>query len=177
MKKWTIDPDHSVASFIVRHMMIANVRGQFNKLVGTIHFDPDDILHSTVEATIDVTGVYTGISKRDGHLRSADFFDVSNHPKITFKSTKVESTGGNHLKITGDLTIRGTTRKVVLEAEFLGPLKSPFDEDISLGFSAMTTINRKDFGVSWNETWEGGGMVAGWDVNIAIDAEADLEAN
>src|SRR3989304_1932456 len=140
MSKWKIDPDHSVAAFSVRHLMIANVRGQFNNITGIIHFDPSALSASSVEAEIDVSGLTTGIKKRDEHLMSPDFFDAGKYPKILFKSTKVEPAGGNRGKITGDLTIHGITRPVTLEVEFSGPVKSPIGGEISIGFVGKTNI-------------------------------------
>jgi polyisoprenoid-binding protein YceI len=173
MVKWIIDSDHSVAGFCVRHFMIANVRGQFNNIKGMIQFDPADIAHSSVQAVIDVSGIYTGIKKRDDHLLSPDFFDVAKCPEIIFISVKVESAGGNRFRVTGDLTMRGITRPVVLEAEYFGPIKSPYGET-SIGFSAATRINREDYGINWNEAMESGGFIVGKDVEITVDVEADL---
>ncbi len=173
MAKWVIDPDHSVAMFAIRHLMIANVHGHFNKIEGTIYFDPANITLASVEATIDVASICTGIKKRDDHLRSPDFFDVEKYPKILFKSMEVgKITGNNHFKLNGNLTIRGVTRPVTLEVEYAGPIKSPFGAT-SLGFSVTTIINREDFGMTWNETMEGGVMV-GRDVEITLDVETDL---
>lgn len=173
MAKWKIDPDHSVAAFIVRHMMIADVRGQFNRISGTIHFYPDDLPRSSVEAIIDADGIYTGIMKRDEHLRSPDFLDVAKHPQIIFRSSKVESSEGSRLKVTGDLSLRGITKTVVLDAEFSGIEKSP-DGDTSIGFSATTVINREDYGLLWNDILESGGVMVGKEVRIILDVEADL---
>ncbi len=174
MARWIIDPDHSVAAFTVRHMMISNVHGQFNRLSGTIHFDPSNVTVSSVEAAIDVSGVYTGIQKRDDHLRSPDFFDVVEHPRMLFRSSEVRREDGKKLKVAGDLTIRGITRPVTLEVEFSGPVKDPFEEGSqSVGFTASTRINRKDFGVLWNADMEGG-MIVGWDVDITLNIEADF---
>jgi polyisoprenoid-binding protein YceI len=172
MAKWVIDPDHSVAVFSIRHMMISNVHGHFNKIKGAIHFDQDDVIHSSVEVSIDVSSICTGIKKRNEHLCSPDFFDVEKYPEILFKSTKVESTGGRRCKVDGDLTIHGITRPVTLKVEYFGPIKSPFGAT-SLGFSATIRINREDFGITWNMDMEGGVMV-GKDVEINIDVEADL---
>jgi len=175
MKKWSIDPDHTVAALSVRHMMVANVHGQFNKVSGTIHFDPADIPHSSVEVSIDATAIYTGISKRDEHLRSDDFLDAGNHPYITFKSTKAESTGSNRLKVTGDLAIRGITRQIIFEAEYFGPVKDPFEENgRSIGFFASTTINREEYEMAWNVAMESGGVMVGKEVKITLEVEADL---
>lgn len=175
MTKWIIDPDHTVAAFSIRHMMIAHVRGQCNKVNGTLHLDADDMTRSSVDVTIDVKGLTTGIRKRDEHLQSADFFDAENHPVITFKSTRVELTGINSCRATGDLTIRGITRPVLLDVDFTGPIKSPYGET-SMGFSARTEINRYDFNVSWNEPMEKGGLMVGKHASVTIDGEADLSS-
>jgi len=173
MAKWVIDPDHSVATFAVRHMMISDVHGQFNKISGAIQFDTADIIHSSVDAEIDVSGIYTGIPKRDEHLRSPDFFDVTKYPKITFSSNKVESIRGNRFQVTGGLTIRGTTKPVTLEVEYSGPVRDPFEEGaMSIGFTASTSINREDYGVMWNADMEGG-VIAGRNVRIILNIEAD----
>ncbi|MFH0933176.1 MAG: YceI family protein [Nitrospirota bacterium] len=176
MAKWVIDPDHTVAGFSIRHLMIANVRGHFSKITGTIHFDYSDVTHSSVQVTIDAASICTGIKKRDEHLRSPDFFDVDKYPQITFKSTKVEITGSNRCKVNGDLTIHMITRSVTLEAEYFGPIKSPFGAT-SMGFAATTMINREDYGMAWNEHMESGGFMVGKDVQITLEAEADLTAD
>lgn len=174
MAQWTIDPDHSVAAFVVRHMMVCDVHGQFNKISGSIRFDPAEPELASVDVAIDVTGVYTGIQKRDGHLRSPDFFDAATHPVMTYTSTGVERRGENRYTVTGNLTIRGVTRRVVLAAESRGPVTSPFGDETTIGFTATAAIDRTDFGVSWNEMMEGGGVVAGHKVTITLDVEADM---
>ena len=175
MKKWIIDPDHTVATFRVRHMMVANVHGQFNKISGTIYFDPADIPHSSVEVSIDATAIYTGIPKRDEHLRSEDFLDVGNHPRIIFKSIKAEKNGSNRFRVTGDLVMRGITRQITLDAEYFGPVKDPFEESgRSIGFVASTTLNREEYGMTWNVAMERGGMMVGKEVTITLEVEADL---
>ncbi|TAL23174.1 MAG: polyisoprenoid-binding protein [Nitrospirae bacterium] len=174
MARYTIDPDHSVAAFSVRHLAIANIRGQFNKLSGVINFDRDNIFRSSVEAEIDAAGITTGVKKRDAHLLSPDFFDVEKYPKITFKSTKIEVTGDNQGKVTGDLTIHGITRSVTMDVKYSGPVKSPLGGEISLGFTATTSINREDFGMTWNVPLDNGGIMVDKDVQITIDIEADL---
>ena len=173
MAKWGIDPDHSVTGFAVRHLMIANVHGHFNKISGKIYFDLSDVAHSSVEATIDTSSICTGIKKRDEHLRSPDFFDVEKYPEIIFKSTSVEITGSNRCKVNGVLTIHGITHPVILEVEYFGPVKSPYGAT-SIGFAAMTKINREDYGIAWNEAMEAGGVMVGRDVLIVLDVEADL---
>jgi polyisoprenoid-binding protein YceI len=173
MAKWDIDSDHSFAGFTVRHLMIANVHGHFSKVNGAIHFDPSHITHSSVEVTISATSICTGIKKRDEHLRSADFFDVEKYPEILFRSTSVEITGSNRCKVNGDLIIHGITRPVILEVEYFGPVKSPYGAT-SIGFTAMTKINREDYGIAWNEAMEAGGVMVGREVEITLDVEADI---
>ena len=175
MTKWNIDPDHTVAALSVRHMMVANVHGQFNRISGTIHFDPADIPHSSVEVSIDAATLYTGIPKRDEHLRSEDFLDAANHPQITFKSVKAEGAGSNRFRVTGALAIRGITRQITFEAEYFGPVKDPFEESgRSIGFFASTTINREEYGMAWNVAMESGGVMVGKEVTITLEVEADL---
>ena len=175
MAKWVIDPDHSVAAFVIRHMMVANVRGQFNKLCGAIFLDPDDMAKSSVEVAIDVSGIYTGIRKRDDHLRSPDFFDAEKCPQITFKSDSVNSAGTKQLNVSGELTIHGISRPSSFNVEYCGPMKSPFGE-ISMGFAASTAVNREDFGLLWNMALDDGGFMIGKEVRIYLDIEADLSA-
>lgn len=174
MAEWLVDPDHSVAAFSVRHMMIANVRGQFNGIEGKINFDPADVPNSSVELTIKVASIVTGIQKRDDHLLSPDFFDAEKYPVITFKSTNVEYPGHNRGMITGEFTIHGVKKPVVLEAEYFGPVKDPFGEGASMGFSATTTINREDYGIIWNHPMDDGGVMVGKEVRVSVDIEADL---
>jgi polyisoprenoid-binding protein YceI len=174
MAKWNIDSDHSVAAFRVRHFMITLVRGQFNQITGTLEFDPANPAHGSIEATIEAAGLYTGIPKRDDHLRSPDFLDVEKFPFIQFKSSQIEPVGVNVFKVRGDLTIRGISKPVSMDVEYLGRVKSPFDEDISIGFSISTRLNRLDYGVSWNVDMENGGLVVGNDLFLNLEVEADL---
>lgn len=172
MAKWTFDQAHSYAAFSVRHMMVTTVRGQFNSPVqGYIEFDPANLAASSVEATIDAASIETGVTDRDNHLRSADFLDAANYPTITFKSTRVQPTSDTTAKVTGDLTIRGVTKSVVIDAEFLGATTSPFDGKARAGFTGTTTINREDFGLTWNVALEAGGVLVGRDIKIALDVE------
>ena len=174
MAKWVIDPDHSVAAFAVRHMMVSNVHGQFNKISGAIQFDPSDVARAAVEAEIDVPGIHTGIPKRDEHLTSPDFFDVAKYPKILFKSTRVDLTGGNHFKVSGTLTIHGVTRPVTFDTEYLGPVKGTEEGETVIGFTATTAVDREDYGITWNVALlEKGGVVVGKEVQITLDVEAD----
>jgi polyisoprenoid-binding protein YceI len=167
---WQIDPAHSAAQFSVRHMMISTVRGDFQKLTGTLQLDEKDVTKSTIEVTIDTTTVDTREDRRDTHLKSADFLDVVNFPTMTFKSKSVSAAGEGRLKVTGDLTIRGVTKEVVLDVE--GPTPAiKMGNSTRRGVSATTRINRKDFGVSWSRTLDGGGVVVSDDVNITLDVE------
>lgn len=174
MAKWNFDPGHSAADFSARHMMITTVRGGFRNVSGVLEFDPDQPENAYVEAVIETKEMTsTGNQQRDEHLRSADFLDVENYPTITFKSTKVVPTGEGTAKITGDLTVHGVTREVVIDAEFLGQVQSPFG-DTRVGFSGRTKINREEFGLSWNMALETGGFLVGKDITITLDVEAIL---
>ncbi len=168
---WQIDPAHTAAGFSVRHMMIATVRGQFKGVTGTVLWDDQDINNSTVDVTIDANTVDTGESKRDADLKSANFFDVKNYPTITFKSTKIEKISAGKMKVTGNLTIHGVTKQVVLDVEGpSGAVKDPWG-NTRVALNATTTVNRTDYGVKWNAKMDSGGMVVGDDVNINIDLE------
>jgi len=175
MATWNIDPDHSCAAFAIRHMALAQVRGQFAALKGTIEFDPADRSRTAVNVEIEVASVNTGIKKRDEHLLTGDFFDQPKYPLILFKSSRVEFPGANQCRVTGDLTIHGATRPVTFEGEYAGPRGNPYGDETSIGFSGTTNINREDFGIMWgSELMEGGGLVAGKEVQIFLDVEADL---
>jgi len=174
MKRWSIDSSHSVARFSVRHFMISNVEGLFSNMTGVIQFDPPDLTSLSVEAEMDVKTLATGYPERDEHLLSPDYFDAEKYPKIFFKSNRVEATGGNRAKVTGDLTIRGIRRLVTLDSEFSGPVKSPFSGITCIGFSATGKVNREDYGMTWNAAMEGGGVVTAKDVQIHMEVEADL---
>jgi polyisoprenoid-binding protein YceI len=168
---WKFDPQHSSAQFSVRHMAISTVRGAFSKVNGTVVLDDQDITKSTVEVSIDVATVDTREPARDKDLRSDHFFDVEHFPSMTFKSKKVEQVSPGKLKVTGDLTIRGTTKEVVLDVEGpTAPVKDPWGNQRAAA-NATAKINRQDFGVKWNATLDNGGVVVGDDVNITIDAE------
>lgn len=175
MAKWLIDPDHSCAAFAIRHMALAHVRGQFAKMQGVIQFDPSDKTHVTVDVEIDVASVNTGIKKRDEHLMTGDFFDQSKYPTIKFTSSSVDFLDQKRCRVSGSLTIHGTTRPVTFEGEYAGPRKNPYGDETTIGFSGTATVNREDFGIMWgSEPMEGGGLVAGKDVQISLDVEADL---
>ena len=175
MAEWIIDPDHSCAAFAVRHMALANVRGQFTKMKGIIQFDPVDKSSASVDVEIDIASVNTGNSKRDEHLLTADFFDRERYPIMKFKSTSIDFQPGNRCRISGNLTLHGATLPIVFDGEFAGPRGNPFGDETSVGFSCMTSVNREAFGMMWgSEPMEGGGLVAGRDVQIFLDIEADL---
>ena len=168
---WQIDPAHSSAQFSVRHMAISTVRGAFSKVTGSLVFDDKDISKSTIDVTIDANSVDTRVPDRDNDLRSDKFFDVAHYPSITFKSKKVEQVAPGKLKVTGDLTIRSTTKEVVLDVEGpTVPMKDPWG-NTRVAATATTKINRQDFGVKWNATLDNGGVVVGDDVSIVIDVE------
>jgi polyisoprenoid-binding protein YceI len=171
---WHIDPSHSQIEFVVRHMMITNVRGTFKAFSGLLAIDERNPQASHVEATFDVATLETGDEKRNAHLRSADFFDVEKFPTMTFKSKRVEFPAPGSLdnfKIIGDLTIRDVTREVVLEASNEGKNKNPWGMQV-WGFNAHLTINRKDWGLMWNVALETGGLLVGEQVKINIELQA-----
>jgi polyisoprenoid-binding protein YceI len=168
---WQIDPNHSAAQFAVRHLTISTVRGAFSKVSGTVQLDDKDIAKSSVDVTIDAASVDTRVPDRDNDLRSDHFFDVAKYPTITFKSKKVEQVGAGKLRITGDLTIHGTTKEVALDVDGpTPPVKDPWGNQRAAAM-ATTKINRQDFGVKWNATMDNGGVVVGDDVTITIDVE------
>lgn len=168
---WELDSAHTGVQFKVRHLMVSYVRGDFEKVSGKIVYDEQDVSKSSADITIDVASINTRVAKRDKHLRSPDFLDVAKHPSITFKSKKVEKTGNGKLKMTGDLTIRGATREVVLEVEGPTPPIKDLQGKTRVGGIASTRINRKDFGLTWNKALETGGVVVGDEVEITIDIE------
>ena len=173
---WNLDPAHTSVQFSVRHLMVSTVRGAFGKVSGTVQADEQDPTRSKIEATIDAASIDTRIEKRDAHLKSADFLDVAKYPTITFVSKKIERAGQDHFKVTGDLTLHGVTREVTLDVE--GPtteIKDPMGKTRA-GALATTTINRKDFGLAWNQALEAGGVAVGDEVKITIDVEATKQA-
>lgn len=167
---WDIDYSHTNASFVVRHLMVSNVRGEFTKVTGSVSLDDKDITKSTVSASIDAASVNTREPKRDEHLRSADFFDVAKYPQLTFQSKKIEKGSDGKLKVFGALTMRGVSKDVVLDTELTPEIKNPWGM-IVRGITATTTVNRKDFGLNWNKALETGGVLVGDEVKITIDAE------
>lgn len=174
---WSIDPAHSQVGFMVKHMMITKVRGRFTDLEGTITLDDAEPRNSSVAVTIDAASIDTQQEDRDAHLRSGEFLDVENHPELTFRSTRVEGLNlveGSEFRVIGDLTIRGATRQVELHATFEGRATDPWGGERA-AFSAEATIDRRDFGLEWNQTLETGGVLVGHDVTIHLEAQAVLQ--
>ena len=168
---WKIDPAHSVAEFKVKHMMISNVKGRFTGVSGALYLDENNVANSRVEASIDAGSISTGDAQRDGHLKSADFFDVEQYPTLTFRSTRVIAEGEGDLKATGELTIHGVTREVMFAVEGpTAPAKDPWG-NTRVALSATTKINRKDFGLTWNAALETGGILVGDEVTITLEVQ------
>lgn len=168
---WQIDPTHSEVGFSVKHLMISTVRGRFSGVKGTVLLDSQDVSRSSVEVEIDAATIDTGEEKRDGHLRSPDFFDVEKYPTITFRSRRIEPLGGDRFRVTGDLTIRGVTREVLLEATDEGRERDPWGGDRA-GFTASGKIDRREFGLTWNQALETGGVLVSNDIKLSIEAQA-----
>lgn len=168
---WEFDKSHSTVGFKVKHMVIANVKGQFNSYDGSIEFDGKDFSTAAVQVTVDVASIDTQNEDRDKHLRSSDFFLADSFPKMTFKSKKVVPGTGNEFKIVGDLTLRGVTKEVTLDAEFNGTIDDPWG-NTRAGFSATAKIDRQDFGLAFNKVLETGGLVVSDEVKIEIEVEA-----
>jgi len=167
---WNIDSAHAAANFSVRHLMVSNVKGTLGQVTGTVTLDDADVTKSKVDVSIDVKGINTKEQKRDDHLRSKDFFDVEKFPVITFKSTKIEK-AGDKLKVSGDLTIRGVTKSIVLDTTVTPEVKNPFTKAVTRGMNGTAKINRKDFGLNWNVALEAGGVLVGDEVEISVEAE------
>ncbi len=170
MNTWKIDTAHTNINFTVAHMVIAEVTGNFKEFEGTVTASKEDFSDAVIDATIKAASVNTEHPDRDAHLRSADFFDAENHPVVTFKSTKSVMKGADILEITGDLTIRGITKQVVLIAKFKGKAVSPYGHMIA-AFKASTTIRRKEFGLQWNASLETGGFLVGEEIELALNVE------
>jgi len=168
---YTLDPAHTSVEFSGKHMMFTTVKGHFRKVEGTIQLDPTDLSRSQVEVTIDSGSLESGNEMRDGHLKSADFLHAEEHPQLTFKSTRVEPTDDTHARVYGDLTIRGISHPLVLDAELSGTGVSPMGKRVA-GFSAVGKLSRKDWGLTWNMGLEAGGVLVSDEIKIAIDVEA-----
>ena len=167
---WEIDPSHSSVEAVARHLMISKVRGRFGAFSGTVTIG-DTPQHSSVVATIDATSIDTADSKRDSHLRSADFLDVENHPTLEFRSTKVRQVGETKLWLDGQLTIRGVTRPVSLDVGYLGLVSDPYGNEKAV-FTAETEIDREDWGMTWNAALETGGVLVGRKLKIELEIQA-----
>ena len=172
---WKIDPAHSHVGFAIKHLMIATVRGSFRQVEGTVTVDETDPTTANIEVIIPTASVSTGDEKRDGHLRSPDFFDVERFPNMTFRSKRVEATSGDAFRVIGDLTIRGVTKDVVLDVELLGRAKDPWGNE-KAGFEATTKFKRSEYGLTWNAALETGGVLVGDDVKVSIEAELTKQA-
>jgi polyisoprenoid-binding protein YceI len=170
-EKWEIDSSHSGIHFSVRHMVVAKVRGQFARWSGSVLAEDGDLARAKAEVIIDASSIETGVADRDKHLKSPDFFDVARFPEMTFMSKRVEKQTDEALRVTGDLMIRGVTREVVLDVEYAGRTKDPWGNERA-GFTATTTIDRKDFGLTWNQVLEAGGVMVGDRITIEIEVEA-----
>ena len=182
MPTWTLEPGHTEAEFRARHMMVTWVRGLFKDIHGTLDWSLDPGVGGRFEGVIDATALWTGEPERDAHLRSADFFDVEQHPTIAFSGAFTERTGDTHFKADTELTIRGVTRAITLDVAYLGQWQTPFwegDENRGtlsrIGFEATARINRHDFGVSWQDNLPGGGVVVSSEIDLTLDVEAILD--
>ncbi len=173
---WEIDPAHTMIELAVRHMMISTVKGRFSDVRGTVRVDDDEPTTAEIDVTVDAASIDTRQPDRDTHLRSADFLDVENHPEIHFRSTGVERTGEGRYRVTGDLTIRDTTREVVLDAEEQGRGTDPWGAERA-GYRATARLDRRDFGLTWNQALETGGVLVGNEVRIAIETELIRQAD
>jgi polyisoprenoid-binding protein YceI len=169
--EYTLDPSHSRVGFVARHAMVTKVRGSFNEFTGTVHVDGDAPEKSRAALTIEATSIDTRNADRDAHLRSNDFLAMDEFPQITFASTGVVQTGDTSFEVTGDLTVRGTTRSVTVPFEFEGSAKDPFGNE-RIGFEGSTTISRKDFGITWNAALETGGVLVSDKITLEFEISA-----
>jgi polyisoprenoid-binding protein YceI len=170
MSIWNIDPNHSEITFKVKHLVISSVSGKFGSFEGTVESEKEDFSDAKVHFSADINSITTGNEQRDGHLKSADFFDAENHPKLSFVSTAIVPKGGSDYTLKGDLTIRGVTKPVELKAEF-GGLQKDFSGNTVAGFEMEGKINRQNFGLAWNAITEAGGIVVSDDVKLIINVE------
>ncbi|MDY0395844.1 YceI family protein [Virgibacillus halophilus] len=172
---WKVDPAHTSLEFSVKHMMVSRVKGTFEDFEARVEADPEDLTTAEIEFNVDLASIETRNKGRDEHLRSADFFDTENHPKMTFKATEIVRKGQGEYDITGDMTIRGTTKPLTFHVTYEGSGKDPWGNEVA-GFSGEGKLNRKDFGLTWNSKLETGGVLVGDDVKISIELEATKEA-
>jgi len=166
---WTLDPAHTAVGFSVRHLMITNVRGEFQSVSGTVRYDADKPEATAILVTLPAASIHTREAQRDAHLRSAEFFDAEHHPTITFRSTRARAVGARALEVTGDLTIRGTTREVTLAVVEITGEQRDFQGKTRIGASATTKISRSDFGMTFNKVLEAGGIALGDEVSLTLD--------
>lgn len=174
-ERWEIDGSHSGIHFSVRHLVIAKVRGQFSRWTGTVLVPDGDFNRASVDVVIDASSIDTGVADRDAHLKSPDFFDVEHFPELTFTSGTIEPAGNDRLRVTGELTIKGVTRPVTLDVEDAGRAKDPWGNERA-AFTAKTSLDRKDFGLTWNQVLETGGVMVGDRIDIEIEVEAVRQA-
>lgn len=172
MTTWNIDAAHTNLSFSVKHLMVSKVRGIFTDFEGTIEGNPEELSSSKIQFKVDMNSIDTNNEGRDDHLRSADFFETEKYPNMTFTSTKIEKTAGAKYDVTGDLTIKDVTKPVTFHAEFEGKAVDPWGNEV-VGFTVNGEIDRKDFGLTWNQTLETGGVVVGESIKITIELEAN----
>lgn len=170
-KRWNIDTSHSGINFSVRHMVVSKVRGRFARFTGAIELNEGDLSRSTLEATIDAASIDTGTPERDAHLRSPDFFDTEAFPELRYRSRRIEALSGDRYRVIGDLTIRDVTREVPLEVEYGGRAVDPWGNE-RVGFTARASVERKEFGLAWNQVLEAGGVLVGDRIDIEIELEA-----
>jgi polyisoprenoid-binding protein YceI len=168
---YNLDTVHSAVGFSVRHLVFAKVRGRFAQWSGSLELNESDLTQSRVDVSIDASSIDTGTADRDQHLKSPDFFDVERFATLTFKSNRIEALGGDSYRVYGDLTIKDVTREVILESEFSGTAKDPWGND-RVAFTAKASIDRRDFGLKWNQALETGGVVVGERVDIELDVQA-----
>ena len=168
---WNIDTAHSGINFSIRHMLVSKVRGRFTKYTGRVDLDETDLTRTQIDVGIDASSIDTGVADRDAHLRSADFFDVETWPELRFRSTRIENVSGERYRVVGELTIRDITREVALDVEYGGRAKDPWGNE-RVGFLATTSIDRKDFGLKWNQLLEAGGVLVGDRVDIELEVQA-----
>jgi polyisoprenoid-binding protein YceI len=169
--KWNIDGAHSGITFSIRHMLVSKVRGRFGRFTGTLELDDTDLTGAQVEVTIEAASIDTGTAQRDEHLRSADFFEVERFPELRYRSARIEKVGDDRYRVVGDLTIRDVTREVPLEVEYGGQGTDPWGNQ-RIGFTATASIDRKDFGLRWNQVLEAGGVLVGDKVQIELEVQA-----
>ena len=170
MATWTIDPAHSEIGFKIKHLVISTVSGKFTSFEGKLEGDPEDFTQAKIFFTADIDSINTGNEQRDGHLKSGDFFDAAKHPKLSFSSTAIVNKNGSDYKVTGDLTIRGTTKPITLNVDFGGVQNNMYGQTVA-GFEITGKINRQEYGLTWSAVTEAGGIVVSDDVKLAIDAE------